>query len=157
MADSEIESFLTKFKHLCSAGINASLNLSCAHGKAIVTLHAEIGMISSPSKVSLTPPSKHRSPAYHRRIARRQAMRQATDENQYGEAAEVSLLNDQHTMNLAVKPDLTEVVTVDAEKSSESGVNDISAEEVSNVDKSFDCEEKEVFILILVMFIDGYK
>ena len=110
MADSEIESFLTKFKHLCSAGINASL--SCAHGKAIVTLHAEIGMISSPSKVSLTPPSKHRSPAYHRRIARRQAMRQATDENQYEEAAEVSSLNDQHTMNLAVKPDLTEVVTV---------------------------------------------
>ena len=66
MADTEIESFLTKFKHLCSGGINASLNISSSQGKAIVTLHAEIGAISAPtapqtsSKHSLSLRSPHK-------------------------------------------------------------------------------------------------
>ena len=64
MADSEIDSFFTKFKYLCCSGVNASLN---------VTLHAEGGFIGPPIPQT---PVKQRSPAYGRRLARRQTKRQ---------------------------------------------------------------------------------
>ena len=48
MAEVELNSFITKFKYLCHAGFDASLNLSCAHGKATVTLQAEIGFMGPP-------------------------------------------------------------------------------------------------------------
>ena len=76
MADSEIDSFLTKFKYLCCTGVNASLNVTCSSGKATVMLHAEVGFISPPTPQVLQTPVKQRSPAYGRRLARRQAKRQ---------------------------------------------------------------------------------
>ena len=102
MADAEIDSFLTKFKYLCSEGINASLNITSSNGKAIVTLHAEIGAIGAPK--SPKTPVKHRSPAYNRRIARRQAMRQTSDENHLVEAGEASTEFGTVTVNEALKP-----------------------------------------------------
>ena len=102
MADTEIDSFLTKFKYVCSEGINASLNITSSNGKAIVTLHAEIGAIGAPK--SPKTPLKHRSPAYYRRIARRQAMRQTVDENHSVEAGEASTEFGTVIVNETAKP-----------------------------------------------------
>ena len=55
MADPEIASFLTKFKFLCNAGVNASLNISSCHGKATVTLQADLGPLSKPSIIPQSP------------------------------------------------------------------------------------------------------
>ena len=87
MADSEIASFLTKFKYLCCSGVNASLNVTCSSGKATVTLQAEVGFIGPPPTPAPQTPMKHRNPAYHRRIARRKAMRQTSDHSVKAEEA----------------------------------------------------------------------
>ena len=43
MATVELESYVTKFKHLCSVGIHATLNFDCNEGEATVSLKANIG------------------------------------------------------------------------------------------------------------------
>ena len=87
MADTEINSFLMKFKTLCCAGMNASLNMSCSNGKATVTLQAEVGFIGPPPTPAPQTPMKHKNPAYYRRIARRKAMRQTSDHSVKAEEA----------------------------------------------------------------------
>ena len=131
MADAEIESFLTKFKHLCSVGINASLNISSSQGKAIVTLHAEIGAFSAPTAPQT--PLKNRSPSYHRRIARRHAMRHL-NENRCEEARQASTEVDEVIGNEAAKP--ADVDTAAATKSESSYVNEVAEQAVldSNID-----------------------
>ena len=75
MAYLEIDSFVTKLKLLCSAGIDARLEIETNNGKAKFTLSAEIDL---PSEVPVinTPSLTRRSPSYGRRLARRQAMRE---------------------------------------------------------------------------------
>ena len=139
MADTEIESFITKFKHLCKIGINASLNLSSSNGKATVTLHAELGYIPPPSNVPLTP-LRHRSPAYYRRIARRQAMRQNSEEIS---SVEVSSTVENVTVKEAVKPVPVVKVTKSSDVSysnkdtrAEEVLEDVTAEEKERLDKA---------------------
>ena len=104
MADTEIESFLIKFKQLCNAGINATFNVNSLNGKAIVTLHADLGSLHKPNYVPQTP-LKQRSPAYSRRLARRQAMRQSAD-NLNIDSAEAELASQEMDITdvEAVKP-----------------------------------------------------
>ena len=103
MADTEINSFLMKFKTLCCAGMNASLNMSCSNGKATVTLQADVGFIGPPPPLAPQTPIKHRNPAYHRRIARRQAMRQTS--NYSVKAEQAAAVMDEDILVEADKPD----------------------------------------------------
>ena len=67
MVDTEIESFLTKFKYLCNSGLSATLNLESHLGKATVTLKVEVGICPP----NLIPPQRYRGQAYQRRQLRR--------------------------------------------------------------------------------------
>ena len=67
MADSELASFLQKFKALSLAGIKASLNAEAVNGAVSVILKADIGRLNSHNQ----PIGKYRSPAYRRRQERR--------------------------------------------------------------------------------------
>ena len=68
MIHSEIESFISKFKTIANAGINASLIIKTEAGKATVTLTAEVDV--APTFSSLLP---HGGPARQRRRLRRAA------------------------------------------------------------------------------------
>ena len=68
----ELSSFLTKFKHLCNAGFEASLQLTSRNGYATVSLEVALGPLESTSNTSndvKSPlkPKRKRSPAYFRR------------------------------------------------------------------------------------------
>ena len=143
MVDAEIASFITKFKYLCNAGINASLNLSSCDGKATVTLQAELGTIPIPLNVAQTPP-KHRSPAYQRRIARRQMARQFGDVNHSEEAGTASTNVDTDILNEAVEPVLVDddATTSDKALSSTSGYAEQACNS-RNVDTIVNSEEKD--------------
>ena len=80
MDRAEIDSFVNKFKALCDAGYNASLNLESKLGEVFVNLSCKVGRTTPPP---FTPPaptpvdavSKYRSPSYYRRQARHKATR----------------------------------------------------------------------------------
>ena len=78
MACTELDSFLSKFKHLQFAGIEATLTVESKNGEAFVTLKAGLGHLQPP--VGFPPPHGygvprrvHRGPAYFRRQERRKA------------------------------------------------------------------------------------
>ena len=78
-ASVELESFIAKFRYLCSAGYQASLSLKSENGIARVSFDVTLGFVPPP--VSLPPPvspsqQRHRSPAYLRRLKRRKEARQ---------------------------------------------------------------------------------
>ena len=62
MADCELDSFITKLKHLWHSGFKASLNVDVSDGKAAVNLTADLGFIDPPP-IS----AKGRGPSYGRR------------------------------------------------------------------------------------------
>ena len=66
MANVEVDSFITKLKHLWQSGYKASLNIEVCEGKASVTLTADVGYTLPPSS-----PVKSRGPSYQRRQERR--------------------------------------------------------------------------------------
>ena len=67
---SELNSFITKFKSLCSAGFNASLQINSKDGCATVSLSVEVGYLPSVTPAG-KPKKQKRSPAYYRRQERR--------------------------------------------------------------------------------------
>ena len=77
----EVDSFVTKFKYLCHAGIKATLTVDADNGEAFVTLKAGLGLIPPPFRVfpghGHHSRHQHRGPSYHRRQERRQAARVA--------------------------------------------------------------------------------
>ena len=74
MANSEIDSFVTKFKYLCHAGFRASLTLEAVNGEASAVLQSCLGPLHSPHVPRHHgQPPRHRGPAYERRQQRRQA------------------------------------------------------------------------------------
>ena len=75
MADSEIESFVRKFKLLRSAGIEASLSLETKLGEVSISLNCKVGRDVLPPPPLVTSKS-YRSPSYYRRQARRRAKRE---------------------------------------------------------------------------------
>ena len=80
---SELNSFVTKFHYLCSAGFKASLTLnSSGDGRARVAFEVELGFLQPPVTVPppVSPSSKQRrSPAYNRRLKKRREARQKLD------------------------------------------------------------------------------
>ena len=74
MASVQIDSFISKFKQLCYAGIAANLNIESINGKAIVCLKAEVSVEFFHS-VPLATLVKPRSQAYYRRQTQREASR----------------------------------------------------------------------------------
>ena len=79
MAFTELDSFLSKFKHLQFAGIEATLTIESKNGEAFVTLKAGLGHLQA--LVGFPPPHGyydrphrvHRGPAYCRRQERMKA------------------------------------------------------------------------------------
>jgi hypothetical protein len=81
MAPYEVDSFVTKFKHLCQTGFKATLTITSSDGEATVVLTAGLGPIP-PTQLHHDllhhgQPSPYRGPAYQRRQERRQAARKA--------------------------------------------------------------------------------
>ena len=82
MAALEIESFVTKYKHLCCVGIDATLLFECKDGETFVTFKANLGNSANiPSA-----PAQYRNAAYGRRQVRRQAARKSTQTSEAVEA-----------------------------------------------------------------------
>ena len=69
--DLEPSSFLTKFKHLCSSGYEATLQLKSLNGHASVTLDVKLGFVqvtsTAPSVNNSSARKRKRSPSYYRR------------------------------------------------------------------------------------------
>ena len=83
----ELDSFVTKFKHLLHNGFEATLSMEANMGKAFVVLKAGLDPIATPfqlhkTKCSHQTPSqinggnRHRSPLYKRRQERRHILRE---------------------------------------------------------------------------------
>ena len=78
----EIDSFLSKFRYLCSTGFKASLNISCENGRTVVDLHVDLGCTLPPVGISpptIAPSMSPRSPSYYRCLKRRKAKRDSLD------------------------------------------------------------------------------
>ena len=83
MANSEIDSFVTKFKYLCHAGFRASLTLEAVNGEASAVLYSCLGPLRSPHVPRHHgQPHCHRGLAYERRQQRRQAAHAAAEQAQ---------------------------------------------------------------------------
>ena len=71
----ELESFVSKFRYLCSAGYKCSLSFSSEKGQTLVCFNAELGFIpppvDQPPPSSSSFPSRRRSPSYYRRLKKR--------------------------------------------------------------------------------------
>ena len=79
----ELESFVAKFRYLCSAGFDSTLTLSPKKGQAHVSFNVNLGFLPPPlsfpppsTAVPATPCSRRRSPSYYRRLKRRSDARQ---------------------------------------------------------------------------------
>ena len=85
MAHCEVDSFVTKFKHLWHAGTKASLTIEAVDGQASVKLRAGLGYLPppvhplGPHGPHGQPFRQHRGPAYQRRQERRKAAGKAAD------------------------------------------------------------------------------
>ena len=104
-------------------------------------LHAELGYIPPPSNVPPTP-RKH-SPAYNRRIVRRQAMREKIEECPIVKDEEESTMVENVTLNEAVKPDLVEdaattssMVYSNESERAEEVHEDLTSKERERIDKA---------------------
>ena len=86
MASVELDSFFRKFRCLVNDGVNATFNVQCENGKAVVSITAEIGLHRNqhhsqyPSYADATRQysGSGRSPSYFRRQARRRDERNAS-------------------------------------------------------------------------------
>ena len=70
---SEIESFVSKFRYLCSAGFKASLKLNCEDGHAFISFDVNLGPLPPPLFIPppVSPVQRRKSPSYYRRLKRR--------------------------------------------------------------------------------------
>ena len=74
----ELDSFVEKFRYLCSAGFDATLTLRSEKGQAHVSFNVNLGFLPPPlafpppaSNVYSTPCQRRRSPSYYRRLKKR--------------------------------------------------------------------------------------
>ena len=101
MADTEIESFVQKFKSLRGAGLEATLILDTKLGEVWITINCKVGRNippppSEPSSPSLIARKIYRSPSYFRRQLRRKAEREAK-ESASSAALAVADINEKET------------------------------------------------------------
>ena len=72
----ELNSFLTKFKQMCSAGYHATLQLRSENGRATVSFNVDLGELLLPPSISQLV-RRRRSPGYYRRQEKRKEARKA--------------------------------------------------------------------------------
>ena len=138
MAHCEVDSFVSKFKHLWHAGVKASLRIEAVNGQASVILSAGLGPIPPPDHPHGhhgLPPRHHRGPAYHRRQERRRAAREAADQT-----PSVEELDD--VIPAAQAGDTSAVLIEQAVKSKESSEDEKMAEEAKNDFSCLICDFK---------------
>ena len=77
MAHIEIDSFVSKFKHLWNLGLDANLNIESKAGKAFIQLKVGLGCPPPPQHhpQQQFQPHRHVGPARHRRRERREVAR----------------------------------------------------------------------------------
>ena len=80
----ELESFLQKYKYLCSAGFKAHLSFASENCCTRVSLEVDLPFLSppwnSPPPFTLSPQSpRNRSPSYFRRLKRRRDAREGVN------------------------------------------------------------------------------
>ena len=80
----ELDSFLQKYKYLCSAGFKATVSFASENCCTHVTLEVDLPFLSpprnSPPPFTLTPQSpRNRSPSYFRRLKRRRDARECSN------------------------------------------------------------------------------
>ena len=117
MAHCEIDSFVTKFKHLCHAGYKAMLTVESSDGEVSVTLRTGLGPIPSSSR------PRHRGPAYQRRQERRQVARATAADQVSSPTVEVR----EHASNddkSAAEADASEKVAVQKKLNSKTNEHD---------------------------------
>ena len=74
----ELNSFLTKFKQMCSAGYNATLKLQSENGRATVSFNVDLGELLPPPPTSNSEiVRRRRPPGYYRRQLKRKEARKA--------------------------------------------------------------------------------
>ena len=69
----EIDSFVSKYRHLCTLGYEASLTFKSNNGHTQISFEVNLGFMPPPFSMPppATPSPRPRSPAYNRRLKRR--------------------------------------------------------------------------------------
>ena len=142
MAHLEIDSFVLKFRNLCSAGYKATLSVEAENGKASICLKADLGNIPPyfPRPHSHGPPPRaHRGPSYHRRQERRKAAQTAAASRDATKAVQAAKNNDE----AEIAPSTSSVVSEkDIEEDKETNRNIEKDEQVQSAEKlheHFEC------------------
>ena len=91
MYDTELETFIKKFKSLWYSGLDAHLDVETHVGQAWVSLRVQLGQAPGPLHYQVKPQFPHhkprKSPSRERRQARRAAARQKTAEEASNEVS----------------------------------------------------------------------
>ena len=126
MATTEVDSFVTKLKHLWHSGYKACLKIEVCEGKASVTLAAEVGYALPPSS-----PVKGRGPSYRRRQERRKKAFGNNNEikQEVNQTAEQAAFGEEYGM---VNEDTAEEVDVLTNVSVEVPTEEVTGNHVEN-------------------------
>ena len=126
----EVNSFLTKFKHLSNAGFEASLRLNCINGHTTVSLDVKLGPLQESSSGSLREITtiklkRKRSPAYYRRQEARRNARLTSTSQDFINAAEEVAADVIRTESYSFRAEVTEAenVVIESSKETEPSVN----------------------------------
>ena len=135
----ELTSFLTKFKQLCNAGLEASLLLKSKNGIASVSLEVTLGPLleSSPKAnqgdAAATKRKRKRSPAYYRRQNNRRNARMSNESQNAAVEVGVHEINDD--MLTSEDKEVTDDTEADITGQTDKSVSDTSSDdEVIEVD-----------------------
>ena len=142
MAHLEIDSFVLKFRNLCSAGYNATLSVEAENGKASICLKADLGNIppSFPHPHSYGPPSRsHRGPSYHRRQERRKAAAAAATLDATNKADKAGIHNDGAEIAPST-PILVSEEDIEVDKEADENIEtDETVQSAEKLDTLFEC------------------
>ena len=136
MAHYEIDSFISKFRYLWSAGFKASLTLESSHGEATVTLKAGLGFPLPPPQSRF---DQKRGPSYWRRQDRR---RKARENLQKAEEASIDLFKSSNiTEKVVEKSEIYETSSAEKADSKEDDENDTNDDLANKNDgETFNCD-----------------
>ena len=139
MVHSEVDSFVTKFKHLCHAGFRATLTIEAVNWEASVVLKSFLGALHAPGHHGQPP--RRRGPAYQRRQERRQAAKAAAGQDP-SLAVKVSDAPPSDDVNSADEAGATsehsEATTADDEEANSSAIS-VTEKSAEKAEKNFSC------------------
>ena len=142
MVHLEIDSFVVKFKNLCSAGYKATLALDVEDGKASVCLRANLGHV--PPQPYRPPHHVYRGPSYHCRQERRKAAKSAAasaalSNNIIGAEVDTSDQAEEAQIKSTVVSVQDKIETQEAEEAIEDSKMQETVESVEKVSENFEC------------------